>query len=150
MPSGPQQFDIPISDQLFPTNNPKDPIIGIAPSALVPVTVPWNAQRTELEKDKDGKIKEVVFGKTKWSGAGTGPHDVFEEQIGGKRVKVGTISWSIETTVYQELQQRGNERRWRVTPCPILLRTYKPLDGPAETTEVAKNPQPCHGKWVTV
>jgi hypothetical protein len=148
MSLGPQQFDIPISDQLFATNNPNDPIIGIASSALVPVTIPWNTKRTELEKDKDGKAKEVVFGKIKWSGARTGPHAVYEEQIGGKRVKVGTISWSIETTVYQEFQQQGAQRRWRITPCPILFRTYKPLKGPAEVTEVAKNPQPCHGRWV--
>lgn len=147
--SGPQQFEIPISDQLFITLNPADPIIGIAPSALVPVTIPWNTERTALAQ-KDGQDKEVVFGKIKWSGAKTGPHDVFEEQLGGQRVKVGTVAWSIETEVFQDIQQLAGRRRLRVTPCPVLTRTFTPLQGAAESTMVARNPQPCHGQWVPV
>jgi len=148
--TGPQSFEIPISDQLFQTLNPADPIIGIASSALVPVTIPWNKERTALAKDADGEDKEVVFGKIKWSGAKTGPHPVFEEQLLGQRVKVGTISWAIETVVHQQWQQLGDKRRRRVTPCPILIRTFTPLQGSADATEVAKNPQPVFGKWVPV
>lgn len=148
--TGPQSYEIPISDQLFQTLNPADPIIGIAPSALVPVTIPWNKERTALAKDKEGEDKEVVFGKIKWSGAKTGPHAVFEERLGGQRVKVGTISWAIETVVQQEWQQLGDKRRLRVTPCPILIRTFTPLQGSPDITEVAKNPQPAYGAWVAV
>ena len=141
---GPQQFEIPISDQLFPTLNPSDPIIGIAPSALVPVTIPWNLQRTELAKDK-----EVAFGPIRWSGAGTGPHAVYAEKtIGGAREKIGTVSWSIDTVCYQSVQTSGANHRWLITPCPILSRTFTPLQGAPQTTEITKNPQPCPGNWV--
>lgn len=140
---GPQQFDIPISDQLFPTLNPDDPAIGIAPSALVPVTIPWNLQRTELAKDQ-----AVTFGTIRWSGAGTGPHDVFAEKLGGQREKIGTVSWSIDTVCYQTVQSNGGHHRWLITPCPILSRTFTPLSGAPETTEAARNPQPCPGNWV--
>jgi len=128
--TGPQSFEIPISDQLFQTLNPADPIIGIASSALVPVTIPWNKERTALAKDADGEDKEVVFGKIKWSGAKTGPHPVFEEQLLGQRVKVGTISWAIETVVHQQWQQHpdlhapagfGRRHRGRQEP-PARLR----------------------------
>ena len=149
MANGPQQFEIPLSDQLFPTYNPADPVIGIAPSALVPVTIPWNAERTGLDK-VDGKDKEVVFGKIKWSGAGTGPYDVYTEQIGGTRTKSGTVAWSIETEVSQELETVGARRRWRITPTPTLFRTFTPLQGAADVTNVASNPQVCYGNWVPV
>jgi hypothetical protein len=147
---GPQQFEIPISDQLFQTLNPADPIIGIAADAHVPVTIPWNKERTALAKGKGNQDKEVVFGKTKWIGAGPGPHDVFEEQLGGQRVKVGKVSWSIDTEVYQDWVQQGAVKRLRVTPCPILTRTYTSLQGASDDHVVAKNPQPCYGKWVPV
>ena len=146
---GPQQFEIPVSDQLFQTLNPDDPIIGIAPDAHVPVTIPWNANRTDLAKDNDNNDKKVDFGKTKWAGAGPGPHDIYEEQLGGQRVKVGTVTWSVDTEVYQDWLQQGNMKRLRVTPCAILTRTTI-LHGKTETTEVAKNPQPCFGQWVPV
>src|SRR5258708_20686431 len=99
---GPQQFEIPVSDQLFQTMNPADPIIGIAPDVHVPVTIPWNANRTDLAKDKDNNDKPVVFGKAKWAGAGPEPHDIYEEQIGGQRVKGGTVTWSVDTEVFQD------------------------------------------------
>ncbi len=140
---GPQQFEIPLSDQLFPTLNPNDPVAGIAPAALVPVTIPWNLQRTELAKDKD-----VAFGKTRWSGAGTGPYDVFVDKQLGNREKIGTVSWSIETVCYQKIQANGDHHRWMITPCPILYRTFTPLTGAPQITEVAKNPQVCPGSWV--
>jgi hypothetical protein len=65
-------------------------------------------------------------------------------------VKVGTVAWSIATEVFQEIQQQGAMRRLRITPCPVLTRTYTPLHGTPDVTEVAKNPQPCHGQWVPV
>lgn len=145
----PQHFEIPISDQLFQTRNPADPIIGIAPSAQVPVNIPWNQDRTDLVQIK-GKSAKVSFGKVKWSGAGTGPHAVYEDRLDGKRVKIGTISWSIESVVYQEWLKQGNKRRLRITPCPILTRTFKPTGGAPESIEVSQNPQPCYGNWVPV
>ncbi len=140
---GPQQFEIPLSDQLYQTLNPADPIIGIAPTVMVPVLVPWNLQRTELTKD-------VSFGKARWSGCGTGPHDVFEErlQLGNTREKIGTVSWSVETVCYQTVQSNAGHRRWLITPCAILLRTYTPLSGTPQTVEALRNPQPCPGHWV--
>jgi len=138
---GPQQFDIPVDDQLFQTLNPDDPIIGIAVGALVPVTVPWNLERTELTKD-------VVFGPTRWTGAGPGPHDMYEERLGGKREKIGTVTWTVDTTCTQLVQTNGDQHRWLVTPCPILSRTFTPLSGAPQITEVMKNPQPCPGNWV--
>lgn len=142
---GPQQFEIPISDQLYQTYNRNDPPEGIAPSVLVPVTIPWNLARTELSKDK-----AVTFGSARWSGAGTGPHDVFGEKIklGDTRVKIGTVSWSIETTCYQTIEVNGGHHRWLITPCPILFRTFTPLGGAPQTIEVARNPQACPGSWV--
>jgi hypothetical protein len=140
---GPQQFDIPVSDQLFQTLNPNDPIIGISVSAWVPVTIPWNLQRTELVKDK-----EVTFGKVRWSEAGPGPHDLYEEKLGGRREKVGTVTWSVETVSYQTVQENGPHHRWLITPCPILMRTVVRTGAGSGSVEVMKNPQPCPGKWV--
>ncbi len=142
---GPQQFEIPLSDRLFQTLNPADPIIGIAPTVMVPVLVPWNLQRTELAPDK-----EVTFDQPRWSGCGPGPHDVYEErlQLGNTRVKTGTVTWSVETVCYQTVQTNAGHHRWLITPCAILLRTYKPLSGTPQIVEALRNPQPCPGRWV--
>jgi hypothetical protein len=94
---GPQQFDIPVDDLLFTTMNPNDPVIGISVGATVPVTVPWNLERTELTKD-------VTFGDTRWTGAGPGPHDVFAAQLGGLLAKIGTVSWAVDTVCFQTVQ----------------------------------------------
>ena len=142
---GPQQFEISISDQLYQTHNRNDPPEGIAPAAVVPVTIPWNLQRTELAKDK-----EVAFGKVRWSGAGTGPHDVFKEviKLGDSREKSGTIAWSVETVCYESVETKGTQHRWLITPCVILFRTFTPVSGAAQTIEVSKFPKPCPGSWV--
>ena len=148
-PLGPQQFDVDVSDQLYRTYNPDDPIIGIAVTATVPVIIPWNLGRTGLEQDKDGEDKKVTFGEIRWSEAGPGPHDVFGEKIGGHLEKIATVEWSVKTTCYQTVQATAGHHRWLITPCPILLRTYSPLNGAPKTEEVMKNPQPCPGSWVT-
>jgi hypothetical protein len=139
---GPQQFEVDLSDQLFRTYNPADPIIGISVTATVPVIIPWNLARSELEKDKD-----VIFGFTRWSGAGAGPHDVYVEKLGGLK-KIGTVTWSIDTTCYKTVQGTDNHHRWLITPCPILSRTFTPLSGAPQIVEVMKNPQACPGIWI--
>lgn len=142
---GPDVFEIQLSDS-FSTLNPNDPIVGIDLTAVVPVTVNWNLARTDLISTPEQK--EVTFGEIRWEGAGAGPHDIFEEKLGGQREKVGTVTWSITLEYYKIVQTNGGLHRWLVTPCPILYRTEVRSGQGTKKTEILKQPVPCPGAWV--
>lgn len=146
---GPQAFEIQLSDT-YRTFNPADPLVGIEVTAVVPITIQWNLGRTELIPRVDLGEKDVTFAPTRWHGAGAGPHDVYAIKVGDRTEKIGTIVWSVTCDFYKEVQSNGGRFRWLITPNPILLRTFTPIGGSPQITEILKQPVPCPGNWLAL
>lgn len=142
---GPQQFELSLGDT-YPANNPADPNDDISVSVVVPVTLHWNLERTALDKEKD-----VQFSTPRWSGAGAGPHVVFEEKMGGRVEKVGTVEWKLASDVLRRVETNtpGKKYRLMITPVVRLMRTFTPSNGGSPRfEEVRINSSTVRGGWI--
>ena len=143
-PLGPQQFELVIQDS-FPARNPADDATDIAVTATVPVTLFWNLDRTALDEKKD-----VQFGTPRWTGAGPGPHAVFEAGVTNAARRTGTLEWRLVTEVLRTIETNANGAKVRpvVTPLLRLLRAHTPANGGTpQIEEVATASSTAKGAW---
>lgn len=143
-PLGPQQFDLVIHDA-FPARNPADDAPEIAVTATVPVTLFWNLDRTSLDERKD-----VQFSSPRWTGAGPGPHPVFDDGVNNVARRTGTLEWRLVTEVLRSVEASPNGSKVRpvVTPLLRLLRAHTPANGGTpRIEEVATASSTAKGAW---
>ncbi len=144
---GPHQFDIPVSDS-YPANNPADPSDDLKVSVEVPVTIHWNLGRTALEPKKN---PDVEFEEARWTLAGPGPHNVYEEKLGGSVVRTGVLKWKLATSVLRRVEKSPDGKKYRlvITPVVRLMSEFSPANGGSNIiTERYKNSATSRGAWV--
>ncbi len=150
MPSkqyGPQQFELQLIDS-FPAYNPADPSDDIGVTVAIPVTLHWNLDRTELDKEKD-----VQFSPARWTGVGSGPHVVYEEKLAGRIEKVGTVEWKVITEVLRRVETNTPGKKYRhvITPLVRLMRTFTPSNGGSPKVEEARTAaSTVRGGWLAI
>ena len=134
MANGPNSFWLSHADS-FQTNDPSTN--GFAQTEFrCFVTINWDYNRTTLTP------AGIQFSGQVWLGAGAGPVDAFDFNPAGGPVKIGTIKWS-GTTLFQSAVQddpTGPNYREVYTPMLRLYRTFTPLSGPPQITEVPQDP----------
>lgn len=143
---GPQQFELPLSDS-FPANNPADTSDDLTVAVKLPVTLFWNLERTELEEKKD-----VQFSAPRWLESGQGPHAVFEEKLGGRLEKIGTLQWQVTTDVLRKVETHAGGKKYRhvIMPVARLIRTFTPANGGSPRIEEARMySSTARGNWLS-
>ena len=144
MPTGPQQFDLPVYETYL-TRDPAEPLVGTDIEGTITVTINWNPAGTDLAE------QGVAFSSPVWSGAVNGPLTVYDEAMGGGLQPVGTVSWSVRTQFSKAVEpDTPNKRfRWSVTPIIELVRTLKPTDGNQPDIEVTYTASDnAKGEWI--
>jgi hypothetical protein len=132
MPTGSQQFDLPVYDS-FQTKDPAAALVGTDIEGTVTVTINWNAAGTDLAPSG------VVFSEAVWNAAGNGPLTVYDEAMGGGLQAIGTAAWSVSTSFSKTMKTDTPNKRylWTVTPVVILTRKVTSTIGNPTVTEVA-------------
>jgi hypothetical protein len=144
---GPQQFELPLSDS-YPANNPADESDDLRVEVIVPVTLFWNLERTQLDEKKD-----VQFGAPRWLGVGSGPLPVFQQKLAGTVEKVGTVQWTVITEVLRRVETNSAGKKYRhlITPLVRLIRTFTPSNGGSPSIEeVRQNSSTVRGDWISL
>lgn len=129
-PNAPQEFELQVFDK-FNTHDANAPIVGTDIVGTLPITLHWNAGRTDLTK------KGVEFGDATWQSPGCGPLQVYEETIGGNQL-VGDVSWSLKTRVLKkkEMDSAPRRYRWLITPVVELWRKQVRPGAKSGTTQL--------------
>ena len=146
---GPQQFDLSVSDS-YPANNPADSDDDLKVNVEVPVTIHWNLARTALEPKKN---PDVEFEEARWSLAGPGPHQAYEEKPGGTVAKTGVLKWKLATSVLRRVEKSPDGKKYRLVFAPVvrLVSQFSPANGGSDQIEErAKNSAVSRGAWVAL